>query len=104
MNTYRVTISSTIDVEADNEDDAGAYAAECFDFGSADIDVCDPDEDDDEISIVWSVDDVKEQCKWLTDEQARDVLHNLKHKHDACIGINWDVINVKANILFGDRT
>ena len=57
--------------------------------------MCDPDDEDDEISIVWSVDDVKEQCNWLTDEQARDVLHNLKHKHDACIGINWDVINVK---------
>ena len=104
MNTYRVTISSTIDVEADNEDDAGAYAAECFDFGSADIGVCDPDEEDDEISIVWGVDDVKEECKWLTDEQAKDVLHNLKHKHDPCIGINWDVINITADILFGERT
>ena len=104
MNTYRVTISSTIDVEADNEDDAGAYAAECFDFGSADIDVCDPDEEEDEISIVWSVDDVKEQCKWLTDDQARDVLHNLKHKHDGEIGINWDVITITADILFGERT
>lgn len=103
MNTYRVTISSTIDVEADNEDDAKEYAAELFDFGSADIDVCDPDEEDDEISIVWSVGDVKQQCSWLTDEQARDVLYNLKHKHDACIGINWDVIDVKANILFGER-
>ena len=104
MNTYRVTISSTIDVEAENEDWAITRAAEQFDFGSADIDVIDLDEEEDEISIVWSVDDVKEECKWLTDEQARDVLHNLKHKHDPCIGINWDVVTITADILFGERT
>ena len=103
MKTYRVTISSTIDVEAESEDWAITHAAEAFDFGDADFDVIDPDDEDSEISIVWSVDDVKEQCSWLTDEQAKDVLHNLKHKHDACIGINWDVIDVKANILFGER-
>jgi hypothetical protein len=102
--SYTVTISSTIEVEAENEDEAQVVAAEQFDFGSADIEVCDPDEEDDEISIVWSVDDVKEQCKWLTDEQAKDVLHNLKHKHDPCIGINWDVINITADILFGERS
>jgi hypothetical protein len=104
MKTYRVTISSTIDVEAENEDWAITHAAEAFDFGSADIDVCDPDEEDDEISIVWSVDDVKQQCNWLTDDQARDVLHNLKHKHDGEIGINWDVITITADILFRERT
>ena len=101
--SYTVTISSTIEVEAESEDWAITRAAEAFDFGSADIEVCDLDEEDDEISIVWSVDDVKEECKWLTDEQARDVLHNLKHKHDPCIGINWDVINITADILFGER-
>jgi len=102
--TYQVTISSTIDVEADNEDMAQAYAAQCFDFGSADFEVRELDEEDDEISIVWHIDDVKEQCNWLTDEQARDVLHNLKHKHDGEIGINWDVITITADILFGERT
>ena len=102
--TYQVTISSTIDVEADNEDMAKAYAAQIFDFGSADYEVREPFEEDDEISIVWHIEDVKEQCNWLTDDQARDVLHNLKHKHDADIGINRDVITITANILFGDRT
>ena len=103
MKTYRVTISSTIDVEAESEDEAEVVAAEQFDVGDADFDVIDPDDEDSEISIVWSVDDVKEQCSWLTDEQAKDVLHNLKHKHDANIGINWDVIDVTANILWGER-
>jgi len=102
--TYQVTISSTIDVEADNEDMAKAYAAQIFDFGSANYEVREPFEEDDEISIVWHIEDVKEQCNWLTDDQARDVLYNLKHKHDADIGINWDVITITAQILFGDRT
>ena len=43
---------------------------------------------DDEIAIVWSVEDVMQECDWLTREQALEVLHNLKHNHDACIGIN----------------
>ena len=49
--TYQVTISSTIDVEADNEDDAKAYAAQIFDFGSADYEVREPFEEDDEIKV-----------------------------------------------------
>ena len=36
---YLVTISQTITVEADNEDDAMIAAAEMFDFGSADFDL-----------------------------------------------------------------
>lgn len=47
---------------------------------------------DDEIAIVWSVDDVMEECKWLTKEQAYDVLHHLDRKHDANIGVNWETI------------
>jgi hypothetical protein len=34
---YLVTISQTITVEADDEDDAMTAAAEMFDFGSADF-------------------------------------------------------------------
>lgn len=51
---------------------------------------------DDEIAIVWSVDDVLQECDWLTREQALEVLHNLDHKHDANIGINWEVIYYTA--------
>ena len=58
---------------------------------------------DDEITIIWSVADVLEQCPWLTNEQAFEVLHNLYRKHDCTIGINWDVIDVTADIMFGDK-
>lgn len=44
------------------------------------------------ISIIWQVDDVLAQDPTLTEEQACMVLERLKNKHDANIGINWDVI------------
>jgi len=47
---------------------------------------------DDQIAIVWSVEDVMQECDWLTKEQALEVLHALAHRHDATIGINWDTI------------
>ena len=39
MTRYLVTVSATIEVEADDETEAEITAAECFDFGSADFDV-----------------------------------------------------------------
>ena len=39
MPRYLVTVSATIEVEAGNETEAEITAAECFDFGSADFDV-----------------------------------------------------------------
>ena len=53
-----------------------------------------------EIAIVWSVDDVKVECDWLTDDQALEVLFALKSQHDATIGINWDVIRDTADYMF----
>ena len=55
---------------------------------------------DDEIAIVWSVEDVMMECDWLTREQALEVLHNLEHKHDATIGINWEVIYYNAEWMY----
>jgi len=53
-----------------------------------------------EIAIVWSVDDVKVECDWLTDDQALEVLFALKSQHDATIGINRDVIRDTADYMF----
>jgi hypothetical protein len=55
---------------------------------------------DDEIAIIWSTEDVKMQCEWLDDEQALDVLNHIDHKHDACIGVNWDVIEYTAHFMY----
>ena len=55
---------------------------------------------DDEIAIVWSVEDVMQECDWLTREQALEVLNHLDHKHDATIGINWEVIYYNAQWMY----
>ena len=51
----------------------------------------------DQISIIWCVDDViwqaKERGIKIGKKQAREVLQLLERKHDANIGINWDVID-----------
>ena len=56
--------------------------------------------DEGQIAIIWSVKDVMQECDWLTEEQALEVLHNIDHNHDATIGINWDVIYYNAEWLF----
>jgi hypothetical protein len=55
---------------------------------------------DDEIAIIWSVEDVMQECDWLTKEQALDVLHSIDHNHDATIGINWEVIYYNAEWMY----
>ena len=55
--------------------------------------------DKDTISLEWTTDDVKMQLKnrkqenKLTDDECRDILYRLLHKHDATIGVSWDVID-----------
>lgn len=52
---------------------------------------------DDKIAISWSIEDVISRAEEyevdLTKEQARELLEQLLDNHDACIGINWDVMD-----------
>ncbi len=57
----------------------------------------------DEISIKWCVEDVKSIAEDLTDEECRKVLQLAKHNHDACIGINWEVLKVWADEVRNQR-
>jgi hypothetical protein len=52
------------------------------------------------ISIKWSIDDVKEVRPDLTDDECLDVLTRVHDKHDANVGVNWDIIKLTADILF----
>jgi hypothetical protein len=48
----------------------------------------------------WHISDVQQECDWLTDEQAREVLE-MMHKHRDCnIGINWEMINATVNNFY----
>lgn len=52
------------------------------------------------IFSAWHVDDIREQRPDLTDDQCREVLHNLERNHDANLGINWEVIDSVAGMLY----
>lgn len=53
-----------------------------------------------EIAIYWHIDDVQSIRPDLRAEQASKVLEQLKKEHDASIGINWEVIEITADLLF----
>lgn len=56
-------------------------------------------DDPDTITVSWHVDDVHEIAPDLNLEQQRHVLAIVKSKHDATIGINWDVLGVIADLV-----
>ena len=53
-----------------------------------------------EIAISWHIDDVREIRPDLTDEQCREVLQQAERRHDASVGINWEVLAIHADDLF----
>ena len=64
-------------------------------------------DEDGYIHIKWHIDDVKATAEQMgiasrmTDEDAREILEIVKHRHDASVGINWDVIEVHIdNYMF----
>lgn len=56
-----------------------------------------------QIAIVWSIDDVLEMRKDLTEEQAMQVLQMVDKHHDASIGVCWETIESWAADLFGEE-
>ena len=58
----------------------------------------------DKISIIWGIDDVHHIAdQELSDDEAREVLRRAEHYHDASIGINWDVLDVWADMVINER-
>ena len=60
----------------------------------------DPSEDFDTITISWHISDVQEVRPDLSDQDARQVLRIVRRYHDACIGVNWEVLQTVADDLF----
>lgn len=54
-----------------------------------------------QIAVIWSTEDVQEVRPDLTPEQCWEVLQATESHLDANIGINWDVLNCHADMLFG---
>ena len=55
----------------------------------------------------WHIDDVASQAKdkgqTLTEDECREVLAMVMHRHDCNIGINWEVIDYWIYVVVGDR-
>jgi hypothetical protein len=56
-----------------------------------------------QIAVIWDIEDVQQVLRPdLTNYQCWEVLKNTKRYHDAGIGINWEVLECHAQMLFGD--
>lgn len=54
----------------------------------------------DYISIIWSIEDVKDMRSDLSDEQASKVLQHIKQGHDCNYGITWETLEAATNALY----
>lgn len=48
----------------------------------------------------WSIEDVHGRRPDLSEMECREVLRTVERRHDANIGINWDVIDMIADDLY----
>ncbi len=55
-----------------------------------------------QVAVLWSVNDVVELRPDLTTRQAFEVLQHAKRMHDVRFGINWDTLDFAAEQLFGE--
>lgn len=51
----------------------------------------------DAVAIIWTVNDIIDYASEILDteltlDEAREILSDMHRKHDASIGINWDVV------------
>jgi hypothetical protein len=53
----------------------------------------------DKLALTWTVDDVKEVCVGITDEQAVEILQFALRHHDATLGVTWDTFEAAAYAL-----
>ena len=53
-----------------------------------------------QIAIIWDIADVQSVRSGLTDEQAMEVLSDVKRKHDATMGVCWDTLEIYADSMF----
>jgi hypothetical protein len=54
----------------------------------------------DGISIVWRWEDVQSVRDDLTEDQCVEVLEEVRRRHDASVGINWDLLQDNADTMF----
>jgi hypothetical protein len=62
---------------------------------------------EDEISLVWSTDDVLSRAAErkinLSKDEARSILKDIEDNHNANVGVNWDVIDAQTDHYLGEK-
>jgi len=56
-----------------------------------------------QIADIWCIEDVHGLRPDLTDDQAWDVLQQVKRKYDAEFGICWLTLEIIADLLYPER-
>ena len=60
-------------------------------------------ENPDYINTKWHIDDIKDRNAILTDDDAREIAHIMERRHDAEVGICWDVIDTHIDMYLLDK-
>mgnify|MGYP006899692038 CR=1 FL=1 len=66
--------------------------------------------DKDTISLQWSILDVKQQLKdrnkkeKLSKEECREVLDRCLRRHDATMGLSWDIMDIHIDDFLEERS
>jgi len=74
--------------------------AEIEEMGYAVVNQTTGNRDSKKISIEWHIDDVLEIRPDLDDRKAMNVLNMVMRKHDATVGVNWEVLDFWATDLY----
>lgn len=69
-------------------------------MGYAVVNQTNGDRDSKKISIEWHIDDVLEIRPDLDERKAMKVLNMVERKHDATVGVNWEVLDFWATELY----
>lgn len=60
------------------------------------------------IALIWSVEDIIERAAQrhieLTVKQASKILSYISDTHDASVGVNWEVIDIRTDEWLSDPT
>ena len=74
-----------------------------FEFSDKDIEKIINFDSSRQIAIIWDIDDVKSLDLELNDEECMEVLMRAESKHDANLGINWNVLEFHAQNVRADK-
>lgn len=106
MEVHTFSVSAYVTVSDMDETDARQWVYDQLQRSCLDsVQVSSEIENENVVSIVWSIEDVENVVAQLNDvhrpdnnfdrltkDDKREILRLLKNDHDATIGVNWDVI------------